>query len=336
MSLDSRFCLRSVLVALCAVALGGCASSPWRNPFSSFSLPSPWATVKASETEAGAKQPTNKTAKAKGSKAGDNSLTMELLRGRNFEQGGELDKARKVYEDLRRKSPNNADVAHRLGVVADKQKRHTEAETLFLEALEQEPRDPELLADLGYCYFLQGKLIKAQSALIKATTMEPSNSLFRNNLGLVEGHLGNYNAALANFKAAGTDADAYFNLAFIYAAQNQHDKAKQCFQLTLNSDPSHERARDALRSFEEYERIPAEMRDDEFIADNGMEMVPYVERPEGQTTDTAVRQAAAEMPLPSSRQAGQATRALFKESRGMLNRNMQSQRGDTPTGGVEL
>jgi hypothetical protein len=36
------------------------------------------------------------------------------------------------------------------------------------------------------------------------------------------------------------------------------------------------------------------------------------------------------MPLPTSRDVSQATRALQLQSRGMLNRNMQSQRNESP------
>jgi tetratricopeptide (TPR) repeat protein len=302
-----------------------------------MSLPSPWATVKSSESPTPAKSPAEKTAQKSSGQADQKSLALEVLRGRNLEQSGDLDKARKVYEDLRRKSPENTDVAHRLGVVADRQRRHGEAESLFLEALQKEPRNAELLADLGYCYFLQGKLIKAESALSKATTLDPNNPRHRNNLGLVVGHLGRYDEALQCFRTTGTEADAYFNLAFIYAAQEKSDKAKQCFQFALGVDPTHTRARDALRSFDEYDRLPPESRDEELLAEDGVRYVPYIEPGEAEMNDPAVRPATAEMPLPTSREAGRATRSLQLEARGMLNRNMQSQRNDPPvTDGVEL
>jgi hypothetical protein len=83
--------------------------------------------------------------------------------------------------------------------------------------------------------------------------------------------------------------------------------------------------------------LPPDARDDELLADDGVRYVPYVEQPEGQTTDTAVRQAAAEMPLPQGRDAGRATRALQMESRGMVPRYQPAQRGEQPAGaGVGL
>ncbi|MDX1944569.1 MAG: tetratricopeptide repeat protein [Pirellulaceae bacterium] len=321
-------------VALLGTALvsSGCAGLSWRNPLAGASLPSPWATVRDAPTaEAPPAAATPKPAQAKVRRdkeveSDDSRLAMELIRGRNLEQAGSLDQARRVYEDLRSAFPANGEVAHRLGVVADRQRRHTEAEGLFLEALSREPRNPEFLADLGYCYFLQGQLVKAESALLKASTIDPKNPRYRNNLGLVAGHLGRYDLALENFKAAGSDADAYFNLAFVYAAKDQADKAKQCFQMAIGADPTHSRAREALRSFEEYDRTPPEQRDEEFYAEDGVRYVPYVE---GATSDGNVQAASAQMSLPSSRDVSRTSRALQMESRGLLNRNMQSQRNDS-------
>jgi Flp pilus assembly protein TadD len=161
-----------------AVLLAGCAGLQDRGEKPWLALPSPWATVKASQAkESASDAATGKPAakKSAAADAGDESLTMVLLRGRNLERSGDWDKARTLYEDLRKKHPESIEVAHRLGVVADNQRRHAEAEQYFLFALAREPRNAALLSDLGYCYFLQGQLSKAESALLKATQLEPSN-----------------------------------------------------------------------------------------------------------------------------------------------------------------
>ena len=79
---------------------------------------------------------------------------------------------------------------------------------MFLFVLQREPRNAEALADLGYCYYLQGQLTKAESALSKAVKLESSNPRFHNNLGLVVGNQGRFDEALAHFQAAGTEADS--------------------------------------------------------------------------------------------------------------------------------
>jgi tetratricopeptide (TPR) repeat protein len=252
-------------------------------------------------------------------------VALALLRGRNFERSGEYDKARQLYEDLAVKHPADPQIAHRLGVVADFQRRHAEAEHFFQAALRSDPRNAEVLGDLGYCYFLQGQLSKAESALTKATVLEPANKRYRNNLGLVLGHLGRHDEALAHFKLANSEADACYNLAFIFAAQDRVDDAKECFQMALNADPTHRPSREALASFEEYEQLPEHMRDLDTLADGDVRWVPYVE---GGDAEGKVAQAGGE--TVTSRDASRVTRALHQESRGMLNRNMQSQRNVEP------
>jgi len=337
----------------CIVFCTGCAGGPSRSGSSWMNLPSPWTTVKnstakpksaeGSRTERIAStrsEPTAKTvavaakqpAKAPSDKKKEESLTMTLLRGRNCERSGDWDKARQIYEELLKDHPDNVEVAHRLGVVADAQKRHLEAEQLFLFGLQREPRNAALLSDLGYCYFLQGQLSKAEIAILKATVLEPKNPLHWNNLGLVVGHMGRHQEALEDFRKAGSEADAQYNLAFVYAAQNREDQAKVCFQTALVSDPAHRRSREALASFEEYDRLPQHMKEIEDVADSRVRYVPYIEGTDPTAANSGVVPAAVQESASTSYNSSRSTRALFNESRGMLNRNMASQRADETAG----
>src|SRR5262245_26385663 len=116
------------------VLFSGCAGTAERE--SSWpKLPSPWATVRRSPPRSAIDK-----SEAPGSLSeqrmpkDDGSQAMALLNGMNFERAGEWEKAREVYEQIRKKDPENAEAAHRLGIVADSQRRHAEAEQLFLFA----------------------------------------------------------------------------------------------------------------------------------------------------------------------------------------------------------
>jgi len=320
----------------------GCAGMQERGSKPWLSLPSPWSTVRNSTAKGSASddgappapikssaaaKPTAKS-KTNGKQAKeDESTAMAMLRGINHERSGEWDKARVVYEEIRQKQPENMEIVHRLGIVADAQRRHAEAEQLFLLALDREPRNAALLADLGYCYFLQGQLTKAESALQKAVTLEPSSQRYSNNLGLVVGHLGRHEEALECFRNGGSEADAQYNLAFVLAAQERPAEAKRCFQAALASDPTHRRARDALVSFEEYERKPQYLRDLHDVTENGVKYVPYIEG--SHSTEVAV---AGGPNTATSLNASRVTRALHTESQGLRSRNMASQRVDEMAG----
>lgn len=316
------FC--SMVVLTC-----GCAGMQDREAWPK--LPSPWATVKNSPPRSAMDRRSEDSDRAKTASKGkpkhggkesadDQSIALAMLNGLNCERNGDWKQAREVYEQVRKQKPDSIEAIHRLGIVADAQRRHTEAEQLFLFALEKEPRNAALLADLGYCYYLQGQLAKAESALGKATKLEPANHRYWNNLGLVIGHQGRYEDALDCFRKTGSEADSQYNLAFIYSSQDRVADAKRCFQLALATDPTHRRAREAMASFEEYEKLPADLRDVDDLAQDGVRYVPYIEGGASGSDEGAV--------ATTSFNASRATRALQGESRALLNRNMASQRSD--------
>lgn len=300
--------IHTLAALIAATSISGCASMPGTSWFSGASLPSPRATL----------------ASTSWTKKKDSDAAMigpQMAEARNYEHSGQTEKARRIYEDLRKKYPENVAVAHRLGIVADTQRRHTEAEQLFLFALSKEPGNAAIMADLGYCYYLQGNLDKAEKYLAKAVEKEPNQARFRNNLGLVLGHLGRDAEALEQFRAAGSDADAYFNLAFVCASQDRIQDAKVCFQKALIADPTHTRAREALTAFQEYDALPPDMRESRMTqyADDGTKLIPHVE-----AQDSFVQQASGEVSLPSNRDASRTTRALQLRSRGG-NRSLAGQ-----------
>jgi Flp pilus assembly protein TadD len=313
--------LRAGLAGLLAAGLfSGCSAMGQRDA----GLPSPGATINASSpTSLWHRLTGQSSARRKAASKEDEALSLAMLRGRNHERSGEWDKAREVYEAVRREDPQRLEAVHRLGVVADAQRRHAEAELLFQEVLARQPRNAAVLSDLGYCYFLQGQLSKAESALRKATILEPASPRHWNNLGLVVGHQGRHEEALACFRKVGSEADAQFNLAFLYAAQEQPGQAKGCFELALAADPLHRRAREALTSFEEYERLPQHLRELEDIAESGVRYVPYVEGSEAGRVELT----GGEGGVATSQGASRAARALFSDARGM-HRNMASQRAE--------
>src|SRR5437868_4859357 len=141
-SMDSRLWLTAIGSLMITA---GCAGTQERGTSMWPSLPSPWSTVKRSPPQApnnparsSASLASSKAAASAKSKAAtkgkkkdgpeEESDAMSILRGRNFERSGEWVKAREVYETVRTREPDNAEAAHRLGVVADHQRRHAEAE----------------------------------------------------------------------------------------------------------------------------------------------------------------------------------------------------------------
>ena len=234
-----------------------------------------------------------------------------FAQARSLESANKLDEARTIYQQLISDYPKRWEPYHRLGLVADRQKRFTEAESLLSEALRRKPMDAELFADLGYCYYLQGKLDKAESALTKAVAIKPSEARYRNNLGLVYGVKGRTEEALESFRHAGSEADAQYNMAFVMATRNDMAGAKKRFQMALDVEPNHEEARRALRSFEQADRDGEQALEPELTAD-GRRWVPYIE----DSTQAA-----------SQGVNSTASRALQSKARGMVQTRLAEKAG---------
>ncbi len=328
----------------------GSANLVWSAPPPS-SLPSPKSTVKASESKKPASEsqkPANPTwfnwigsssSNSKGTSTStdaglpepksnlnpndEREMLADLTRGKNYQTVGELEKARKIYEELRVRFPQEPEPAYHLGVIADMQRKHQQAEALFSFAVQQRPQNATYCGALGYCYFMQGKYRESEVTLIRAAHMAPKNIRIRNNLGLAMGMQGKYSEALSQFAACGSEADAYFNLAYIYALQDKTEESKQCFRKSLSIDPTHQKARDGLGAFTRYETLPPHLqKSDDYLDDRGVKWIPYVEPASGQ-----VQAASAEMPA-GNRSIGSAQRQLQDAARPNRAQNLQSQRGE--------
>lgn len=220
-----------------------------------------------------------------------------MLKGRQLEQQGKLSEAREIYQRLIVQYPHRYEPYHRLGVVADRQKRYREAVALYTQAIALNP-DPEIFNDLGYSYYLQGQLDKAESALLKAVSMKPASPRFRNNLGMVYGFQGRYEEALDQFRRGGSEADACYNMAFILATQGKIQEAKRYLMLALAADPTYKKAQEALASLEGIEpnRLGPNPRE---LAQDGRRWERYREPPSPPSPAHQAQMASYATPLPN-------------------------------------
>ncbi len=208
------------------------------------SRPTPGLNVQASKNAA-PDQASSPTQPKKNSQR-DSEYIAQLAKARTLERAGKLDAAREIYERLIVWAPERYEAYHRLAVVCDRQQRFLEAESLYTQAIRLNPKDPNLFNDLGYCYLLQGKLDKAERALLKAVGISPANERYRNNLGLVYGYQGRYQEALEQFRRGGSEADAWYNLAYVQWIRTEVDAARQSLEKALAINPGHGPARESL------------------------------------------------------------------------------------------
>lgn len=324
--------------------LVGCSSTGSKGKSLVSGLPSPRATLASTESPKAATGSSGGLFGKKLAKADPNAKVIDelLAQARAYEARSKEEKAAKTYEQILQLNPDHVVALHRLGVIADSHGNTEEAEQLLTRAIKQQPKNAELCSDLGYCYFLQQRFTEAEALARQAIQHNGKNPLYHNNLGLILGHQDRYDEAFDEFAKAGSKADAFYNMAFVFAMQDHVDEAKECFREVLAVKPDHKGAREALANFEQSDRgdVPGEERAIARKAGDRREWVPYIEpgateeasqvaSASGQGRDTgSVKPASAEFALPKTTEVSRFTRQLHNRGANLMNHHMASQRGD--------
>jgi tetratricopeptide (TPR) repeat protein len=90
----------------------------------------------------------------------------------------------KTLQDAQRKFPKDDAVAFELGAVLDKQKQYADAETVFKQVLERDPKNAAALNYLGYMLAERGERLDESVGLLKrALQLDPQNGSFLDSLG---------------------------------------------------------------------------------------------------------------------------------------------------------
>ncbi len=170
-----------------------------------------------------------------------------MTHGHLLERQGSYNKAAEQYQKVLEVNPKSVEARTRLGITYNKLKQHAEASDQFRRALELSPRNASLLNNLGFSLYLEGKLEHAEAVLTEALAVAPEFRRARMNHAVVLAKLGRYAEALDEFRLAGTEADAYFNLAVIQTEAGLYADAAHSLEEALRLDPDFADARDQLR-----------------------------------------------------------------------------------------
>jgi Flp pilus assembly protein TadD len=172
----------------------------------------------------------------------ESSLSLARL----SERHGQIENARQVYDAVLRKDPENAFAHHRLGVMAARERQLAKADEHLSKALTAGTPSADLLADVGYLYYLQDRLPEAEEKLRQSLELAPTNRTARTNLGLVLGEQGRLDESYAEFCRADTEAQARANLGYVYAMLGDLERAEAEYHVALSLDPSLRQAAEAL------------------------------------------------------------------------------------------
>lgn len=167
----------------------------------------------------------------------EQSIETGLSVGRLQERQGEYQAAEKIYRELHEKHPGNPDVVHRLAVVQMKMNRPEQAQRYFELATKLAPNDAELLTDMGYACYLQGKHDLAEQYYRQALEIAPTSNRTKSNLALSLGMRGQTTESYALYREMHSEAEAHANIAYIHAQRGEGNKAIEHYSKSLDMKP---------------------------------------------------------------------------------------------------
>lgn len=125
-----------------------------------------------------------------------------LEQAANWHREKRLDDAEAVYRQVFEAQPRYIDALHLLGVIYSQRGDHATAERLIRQALHENPRSAIYQNNLGRSLQGQGRLEEAADSYRRTLELNPEHVLACNNLGKVHAELGQWDEAVAAFRRA--------------------------------------------------------------------------------------------------------------------------------------
>lgn len=156
-------------------------------------------------------------------------------------QHGNFEAAISSYEAVLEVEPRNVEILSNLGNAYQSVTRYEDAQTTYSRALEVDPNHAITLTNLGGLYVQQKKYADAAALFIKVVAMSPQLPEVHYNLGSALYELGDLQAALRCFDQA-LKLNEKFDLAYIYKGNaliglHRYDEAVTAYDTALQLNP---------------------------------------------------------------------------------------------------
>ncbi|NIA07214.1 MAG: tetratricopeptide repeat protein [Actinobacteria bacterium] len=185
-----------------------------------------------------------------------------LATGRLIESQGNLVQAAKAYYQACQAKPDYVAAWNRLGIIYDKLGQYDQAQHAFEQATQHAPQTAFLYNNLGFSCLLAGKYEEAEKHFRKALQLNGQFQRARVNLAIALGKQGQFDQALTEFKKALPEAQAYYNLAYIYRLNHNWQQAGDYYKRALELNPDLSEAQTALAVVNQQSHNPSDIAGD--------------------------------------------------------------------------
>lgn len=169
------------------------------------------------------------------------------------------------YHALDKKSPVKSYTVS--GIIEDIGNNFDLARIYYNLALEVNPNSTNILANMGYSYYLTGNLKLAESYFIRAIDADPLSIRAWTNLGLVYVRKGQYNRAIKTFKQVMSEFDAYNDLGYFVMLDGRLDEAEYFFKKAIDMSPRY-----FVKAYANLEQVQVKRRDLQQQRGQGLEV----------------------------------------------------------------
>jgi len=170
--------------------------------------------------------------------------TLYLIAQMYSDEGKDLD-ALELLVKAHRLAPENTDVVFLMARLSMKQSFFEDAIPLLEEGLKVAPNRAKLLAALGECYFMAGKVDEAKDTFRALIRVDPSARSYAF-MALCYRNQGQYDEAVKyleqGLKADPRDVSCLYNLGYIASRQGQYDVGEKRLKQALDVDPNYPEA----------------------------------------------------------------------------------------------
>ncbi|MBV1842347.1 tetratricopeptide repeat protein [Photobacterium ganghwense] len=132
-------------------------------------------------------------------------------------------------------SPLNAYVG--LGILADLDARHNEAQRIYRSVLQVDNRSHKAMTNLGYSYYLAGNLNEAEAVNRRAATLYPNDKRAWSNLGLTYIKSRRYEDALDSLSRAMPRQEALNDIGYFSMLEGDYEAAVDYLERAVNESP---------------------------------------------------------------------------------------------------